>query len=114
MNQSPLREEPEGQFSPRLEEAVCAFIAYRKDTKHPMTPYAEKLFRRRLVKYKRALHTEQELIEHIDNAIISGWRNIFPKDLPDHERRRRWIEHPEEYYDAFTEEERNRMDNLLF
>ena len=52
-----------------------AFVDMRRRIKAPLTPYAEKLICRELVKLKSAGHDPQACL---DQSIMLGWRDVFP------------------------------------
>jgi hypothetical protein len=56
-------------------ECWCAFCEMRRKIKAPLTPYAEKLIARELVKLKTAGHDPQACLEQ---SIMNGWRDVFP------------------------------------
>lgn len=56
-------------------EAWEAFREMRKKIKAPLTPYAEKLILRELVKLKIAGQDPQACL---DQSIMNGWRDVFP------------------------------------
>ena len=56
-------------------ESWGAFCDMRKRIKAPLTPSAEKLIVRELVKLKAAGHDPQACI---DQSIMLGWRDVFP------------------------------------
>jgi hypothetical protein len=56
-------------------EAWQAFHDMRKRIKAPLTPYAEKLIVRELVKLKTAGHDPQACL---DQSIMNSWRDVFP------------------------------------
>lgn len=56
-------------------ESWEAFRDMRRRIKAPLTPYAEKLILRELVKLKAAGHDPQACL---DQSIMLGWRDIFP------------------------------------
>lgn len=56
-------------------DAWCAFHESRRKLKAPLTPYAEKLIIRELVKLKCAGHDPQACL---DQSIMNGWRDVFP------------------------------------
>lgn len=59
-------------------ESWEAFHESRKRIKAPLTPYAEKLVIRELVKLKSAGHDPQACL---DQTILNGWRDVFaPRD----------------------------------
>ena len=53
----------------------AAFVEMRKKLKAPLTPYAEKLVIRELVKLKTAGHDPQACL---DQSIMNSWRDVFP------------------------------------
>jgi hypothetical protein len=69
-------------------ESWRAFHDMRKKIKAPMTPYAEKLILRELVKLKTAGHDPQACL---DQSIMNSWRDVFPvrdkglSTVPSHE-----------------------------
>lgn len=56
-------------------ESWEAFREMRRRIKAPLTPYAEKLIARELVKLKAAGHDPQACL---DQSIMLGWRDVFP------------------------------------
>jgi hypothetical protein len=56
-------------------ESWEAFRAMRKSIKAPLTPYAEKLVIRELVKLKSGGHDPQACL---DQSIMNSWRDVFP------------------------------------
>jgi hypothetical protein len=56
-------------------DSWAAFLDMRKRIKAPLTPYAEKLIVRELVKLKTAGHDPQACL---DQSIMLGWRDVFP------------------------------------
>jgi hypothetical protein len=52
-----------------------AFVEMRRKLKAPLTPYAEKLIIRELVKLKTAGHDPQACL---DQSIMNSWRDVFP------------------------------------
>jgi hypothetical protein len=56
-------------------ESWEAFKAMRKAIKAPLTPYAEKLVIRELVKLKSAGNDPQACL---DQSIMNSWRDVFP------------------------------------
>lgn len=56
-------------------ESWDAFREMRKKIKAPMTPYAEKLIVRELVKLKSCGHDPQACL---DQSIANCWRDVFP------------------------------------
>ncbi len=56
-------------------ESWEAFREMRKKIKAPLTPYAEKLILRELVKLKQAGHDPQCCL---DQSICNCWRDVFP------------------------------------
>lgn len=56
-------------------ESWDAFREMRKKIKAPLTPYAEKLILRELVKLKIAGHDPQNCL---DQSIANSWRDVFP------------------------------------
>ena len=52
-----------------------AFVEMRRKIKAPLTPYAEKLIVRELVKLKTAGHDPQACL---DQSIMNSWRDVFP------------------------------------
>ena len=71
-------------------ESWAAFVEMRRKIKAPMTPYAEKLIVRELVKLKTAGHDPQACL---DQSIMLGWRDVFPvreKGLSDARRPDLW------------------------
>jgi hypothetical protein len=56
-------------------ESWGAFKAMRKAIKAPLTPYAEKLVIRELVKLKSAGNDPQACL---DQSIMNSWRDVFP------------------------------------
>jgi hypothetical protein len=56
-------------------ESWLAFREMRKKIKAPLTPYAEKLILRELVKLKQAGHDPQCCL---DQSICNCWRDVFP------------------------------------
>ena len=56
-------------------ESWAAFVDMRKRIKAPLTPYAEKLIARELVRLKVAGHDPQACL---DQSIMNGWRDVFP------------------------------------
>lgn len=56
-------------------ESWQAFCDMRKRIKAPLTPYAEKLIVRELVKLKSAGHDPQACL---DQSIMNSWRDVFP------------------------------------
>ena len=56
-------------------ESWDAFKAMRKAIKAPLTPYAEKLIVRELVKLKIAGQDPQACL---DQSIANSWRDVFP------------------------------------
>jgi hypothetical protein len=56
-------------------ESWQAFIDMRKKIKAPLTPYAEKLIIRELVKLKTSGHDPQACL---DQSIMNSWRDVFP------------------------------------
>jgi len=57
------------------DELIKLFIAHRKEIKHPMTQQALNLFVKKLEK----LSEKDDPEELVNEAIINGWRSIFPK-----------------------------------
>jgi hypothetical protein len=53
----------------------AAFCEMRRKLKAPLTPYAEKLIMRELVKLKAAGNDPQACL---DQSIMLGWRDVFP------------------------------------
>lgn len=71
-------------------ESWAAFVEMRRRSKAPLTPYAEKLIVRELVKLKTAGHDPQTCL---DQSIMLGWRDVFPprdKGLNDARRVDTW------------------------
>lgn len=63
-------------------EAWSAFCEMRRKIKAPLTPYAEKLILRELVRLKSAGQDPQACL---DQSIRNGWRDVYPlrdKGLP--------------------------------
>jgi hypothetical protein len=56
-------------------ESWEAFREMRKKIKAPMTPYAEKLILKELIKLKQAGHDPQCCL---DQSICNCWRDVFP------------------------------------
>jgi hypothetical protein len=56
-------------------ESWQAFIEMRRKIKAPLTPYAEKLIVRELVKLKQAGHDPQACL---DQSIMNCWRDVYP------------------------------------
>jgi hypothetical protein len=56
-------------------ESWAAFLEMRRRIKAPLTPYAEKLIMRELVKLKTAGNDPQACL---DQSIMLGWRDVFP------------------------------------
>ena len=56
-------------------ESWQAFVEMRRKIKAPLTPYAEKLIIRELVKLKCAGHDPQACL---DQSIMNSWRDVFP------------------------------------
>lgn len=56
-------------------ESWQAFIDMRKKIKAPLTPYAEKLIMRELVKLKTSGQDPQACL---DQSIMNSWRDVFP------------------------------------
>ena len=56
-------------------ESWHAFCEMRRKIKAPLTPYAEKLIIRELVKLKTAGHDPQACL---DQSIMNSWRDVFP------------------------------------
>ena len=56
-------------------ESWLAFHEMRKKIRAPLTPYAEKLILRELVKLKQAGHDPQCCL---DQSICNCWRDVFP------------------------------------
>lgn len=56
-------------------EAWEAFKEMRKKIKSPMTPFAEKLLVRELVKLKSSGEDPQACLEQ---SILNGWRDVYP------------------------------------
>ena len=56
-------------------ESCQAFHDMRRRIKAPLSPYAEKLIVRELVKLKTAGHDPQACL---DQSIMLGWRDVFP------------------------------------
>jgi len=52
-----------------------AFCEMRKKLRAPLTPYAEKLIMRELVKLKASGNDPQACL---DQSIMLGWRDVFP------------------------------------
>jgi len=55
-------------------ELIKIFIAHRKEIKHPMTQQSLNLFIKKLEK----LSEKNDLEELVNEAIINGWRSVFP------------------------------------
>lgn len=66
-----------------LNEAIIAFVEYRKKSKKPMTENAIKLLINKLNNLSPVI---QEQIEILNNSIINGWQGVFP--LKDKEQRK--------------------------
>ena len=56
-------------------ESWAAFLDMRKRIKAPLTPYAEKLVIRELVKLKSCGQDPQACL---DQSIMNSWRDVFP------------------------------------
>ena len=60
---------------PELNEAIIAFIDYRKSIKKPMSDRAITLL---LGKLNKMSNSVQEQIEILNQSILNGWQGIFP------------------------------------
>ena len=60
---------------PELNEAIIAFIEYRKTIKKPMSDRAITLL---LGKLNKMSNSVQEQIEILNQSILNGWQGIFP------------------------------------
>ena len=60
---------------PDLNEAIIAFIEYRKSIKKPMSDRAITLL---LGKLNKMSNSVQEQIEILNQSILNGWQGIFP------------------------------------
>ena len=60
---------------PELNEAIIAFIDYRKGIKKPMSDRAITLL---LGKLNKMSNSVQEQIEILNQSILNGWQGIFP------------------------------------
>lgn len=60
---------------PELNEAIIAFIDYRKSIKKPMSDRAITLL---IGKLKKMSNSVQEQIEILNQSILNGWQGIFP------------------------------------
>ena len=60
---------------PDLNEAIIAFIDYRKSIKKPMSDRAITLL---LGKLNKMSNSVQEQIEILNQSILNGWQGIFP------------------------------------
>ena len=60
---------------PELNEAIIAFIDYRKGIKKPMSDRAITLL---LGKLNKLSNSVQEQIEILNQSILNGWQGIFP------------------------------------
>ena len=60
---------------PELNEAIIAFIDYRKTIKKPMSDRAITLL---LGKLNKMSNSVQEQIEILNQSILNGWQGIFP------------------------------------
>jgi hypothetical protein len=56
-------------------ESWQAFIEMRRRIRAPLTPYAEKLIHRELVRLKSLGHDPQACL---DQSIMLAWRDVFP------------------------------------
>jgi len=81
-------------FQP-LNDAIIAFIDYRKKLKKPMTDRAIELFIKKLNELSPVV---EEQIEIINQSIINGWQGIFPlKDKQKAQTKQK----PQSEYDSF-------------
>ena len=60
---------------PELNQAILAFMEYRKSVKKPMTDHAVKLL---LTKLNGMTQYIPEQIEILNQSIVNGWQGIFP------------------------------------
>lgn len=60
---------------PELNQAILAFVEYRKSVKKPMTDHAVKLL---LSKLNGMTTYIPEQIEILNQSIVNGWQGIFP------------------------------------
>lgn len=58
-----------------LQRALDAFVAYRKETKKPLTDEGVQLIRERLDELAK---TDAEKIAILNQSIRSGWKDVFP------------------------------------
>jgi len=63
-----------------LEEIIQDFITYRSEGKFPMTPTAERRFRRKIGVLQSQGYTDDELVHELDRSIVHGWRDIYVKE----------------------------------
>ena len=60
---------------PELNQAILAFMEYRKSVKKPMTDHAVKLL---ITKLNGMSNYIPEQIEILNQSIVNGWQSIFP------------------------------------
>lgn len=60
---------------PELNQAILAFMEYRKSVKKPMTDHAVKLL---ITKLNGMSNYIPEQIEILNQSIVNGWQGIFP------------------------------------
>lgn len=58
-----------------LQRALDAFVAYRKETKRPLTDEGVELIRKRLDELAK---TDTEKVAILNQSIRSGWKDVFP------------------------------------
>lgn len=58
-----------------LQRALDAFVAYRKETKRPLTDEGIELIRKRLDELAK---TDTEKVAILNQSIRSGWKDVFP------------------------------------
>ncbi len=100
-------------FSPDIEDLIEEFKAHRTDMKAPITPRGVKVLRKKILRCKKSFMYDVEIIEMIEDAILSGWKSFHPEQrfrtpLTLEDKQVRFMRNPDEFYAFLTEEEKKK------
>lgn len=93
-----------------LEKAITDFEQMRKDQKDPMNDRAKELLRGKLEKYD-----EDTQIEMLHNAIIAGWKSVYPLKIPQKGKKIEEYQKPDarENFEFFSEKDKGKYKEAV-